>query len=165
MIVHRLSKAQYHTDVLEDMGIGAAREGGRWNSRTPSADRRLVYTSSSLSLAMLEVLVHAGGEAMRAVLYERCVLEIDDAVIAHLDLADVGTDWRHFSTTPQSQAIGDGWYDARASVALRVPSVLLPDGVYAPDVANYLINARHPDAADAVQIVAIEPVAVDRRLR
>lgn len=165
MIIHRLSKARFQTRDIADMGIGAALNGGRWNSRQPQVDRRVVYTSAHLSLALLEVLVHVGGAAMRGEPYVRYTLNVDDSAVEELALSDAGTDWRVFSETPQSQDIGDGWYDAQASVVLRVPSVIMPDTVYSPTVCNYLVNGRHPRLADVLRVVDIEAISVDWRLR
>lgn len=41
--------------------------------------------------------------------------------------------------TPASTDIGDAWFDARASVALRVPSVAIRGET------NVLLNPVHPD--------------------
>ena len=48
----RLIKAVHADDAFS--GEGARRGGGRWNSKGV----RIVYTSESLSLATLEVMVH-----------------------------------------------------------------------------------------------------------
>ena len=51
MLVYRIAKTKHITDLN---GTGAKLFGGRWNEKgTP-----LVYTSSSISLAILESLVH-----------------------------------------------------------------------------------------------------------
>jgi RES domain-containing protein len=52
MLVYRIVHNQYAEDIS---GKGAKIHGGRWNS----AGRAVVYCSTSLSLALLEVLAHA----------------------------------------------------------------------------------------------------------
>jgi RES domain-containing protein len=54
MRVWRIAKRQH---AAFD-GIGASTYGGRWNS----PGKRVVYTSTSLALAVLEVLVHLPGQ-------------------------------------------------------------------------------------------------------
>lgn len=51
MKVYRLTKRKYANDLT---GQGAKVVGGRWNSKGNS----ILYTASSVSLALLEVLVH-----------------------------------------------------------------------------------------------------------
>ena len=56
MRVYRISRPEYVATAL--LGNGAALAPGRWNSRGV----RLAYTASSVSLAMLEILVHVNRE-------------------------------------------------------------------------------------------------------
>ncbi|WP_168733376.1 RES family NAD+ phosphorylase [Deinococcus sp. Arct2-2] len=147
------------------MGIGAARYGGRWNSAAEVRDRRLIYTSSQLALACLEVLVHTGGVGLRSEPHVRLTFELDLGEIQELPLAQVGSDWRSFSETPQSQGVGDAWYDGQTSSVLRVPSTVMPDELYSTEVSNYLIHARHPHVAQAVRLVDTVPFLVDDQLR
>jgi RES domain-containing protein len=52
IIVWRIVKKQYAEGMFN--GVGAAKFGGRWNSR----GTLMAYTSEHLSLATLELLVH-----------------------------------------------------------------------------------------------------------
>ena len=52
MVVWRICKARHVASAFS--GIGAEKVGGRWNHK----GERMVYTSSSLSLAALELFVH-----------------------------------------------------------------------------------------------------------
>lgn len=51
-VVWRIVREKYAATAFD--GEGAYRYGGRWNSQ----GRRVVYTSATLSLAALEMLVH-----------------------------------------------------------------------------------------------------------
>lgn len=122
-------------------GEGARQGGGRFNS--PGCP--VVYTSESLALAELEILVHlptshllAGYVAFRA--------RLPDEAVETLDRATLPTNWRESPVPRSVQAVGDAWLHAGASLALRVPSA----GVPAED--NVLINPDHP----RVEKVAIE---------
>ncbi|UQN08827.1 RES family NAD+ phosphorylase [Deinococcus sp. QL22] len=165
MLVHRICKARFASRDLEPFGIGAARYGGRWNSVNELRDRRLIYTSSQLALACLEVLVHTGGVGLRSEAHVRLTFELDADAVQELPLKEVGSDWRSFSETPQSQGVGDAWYDGLTSPVLRVPSIVMPDELYSAEVGNYLIHARHPRAAQTVRLVDTVPFVVDDRLR
>ena len=115
-------------------GEGARLYGGRWNSRgTP-----MVYTAQSQSLAVLEMLVHLD----TADLLEKYVffeVTIEERLILVLAEADLPRDWRVDPAPRRLRDIGDAWARSNASVALRVPSSLLPAEY------NYLLNPKHED--------------------
>lgn len=111
-------------------------EGGlvgpaRWHS----LGRRLVYTSSSAALACLETLVHLQRlrEPEERWLF---VIEIPDALIEALRPLPKG--WDAEPAGAISREIGDRWIAEQRSVALLVPSVVVPVE------QNALINPRHP---------------------
>lgn len=141
MRVWRLTRPEYAPGLD---GEGARLWGGRWNS--PGVP--MVYTASSLALAVLEVLVHlppamrrSGGlPAMVAV-----ALDVPDA-----DISDV-------VAGPDDRATGDAWA-LSGSLALRVPSRVIRHDM------NILINPRHPDIA-LVSVALQEPFEFDDRLR
>ena len=70
----RICKTRHLATALS--GEGARLNGGRWNSPGLPA----VYTSSSLSLATLEVLVHLEDPELLANLFSWFPLEIPDGV-------------------------------------------------------------------------------------
>ncbi|MBI5503835.1 MAG: RES family NAD+ phosphorylase [Deltaproteobacteria bacterium] len=113
-------------------GEAAFLYGGRWNS----PGTRVVYLASSLALAMLEMLVHV--EDGHELLVERYV-----AVKVELDAALVKVPARlprrwHNDPPPRSAAqFGDGWVASGSSLALRVPSAIIPSE------PNYLLNPSH----------------------
>ena len=96
LTLYRVSKAKYADSLMS--GVGAARYGGHWNSPDPFVrwDRRLVYASSSLPLAMLEVLVHArSADVFRTARYVYAELKVREAAdtVATLDPASLPADW------------------------------------------------------------------------
>lgn len=128
---------------------------GRWNT----VGHAVTYAATSPSLCVLERLVHIEDPALmpRFMLVRYDVP--DDLLVERVMLADLPDDWRRREATTQER--GDTWHDTRASVALFVPSAIVPvDG--APDV-NVVINHRHPAVA-RIRIVAIDPFELDVRL-
>ena len=115
-------------------GDGARLFGGRWNN--PGVP--LIYTATSQSLAVLEILVHL--EAPE--LLERYVMlgvGIEESLIADLDESRLPKNWKVSPAPPGVRAIGDEWAAARVSVVLRVPSVIVPSE------RNLLLNPLHRD--------------------
>jgi RES domain-containing protein len=127
--------------------------GGRWNPvGTP-----VVYASTSLSLAVLEVFVHmtarAGPEDYVSVSVNFGVQEPE---IERVNPADLPDDWRR-TNHPMLQALGASWATSKRSPLLLVPSVIV-EGEW-----NVLINPLHPTVA-AMTIETPKPFHFDERL-
>ena len=129
----RICKTRHLATALS--GEGARLNGGRWNSPGLPA----VYTSSSLSLATLEVLVHLEDPELLANLFSWFPLEIPDDLAEWLDPGTLPPEWLNDEPGPASRTAGDGWLKSRRSAALAVPSVVTP-GEW-----NILLNPAHPD--------------------
>jgi RES domain-containing protein len=128
----RLIKAEHADDAFT--GEGARRGGGRWNSKGV----RLVYTSGSLSLATLEVMVHTHFySALKS--YVCIPIDFDPSLLQSIAIDDLPDNWQ---TDPIPQSVkkaGDRWIKNQESVILKVPSAIIPVEF------NYLINPSHPD--------------------
>ena len=99
------------------------------------AGRHLDYAAQSLSLAILERLVHYKRfDALEAHLVY--VLDVPDTAIESAPAPPHG--WDGDEPVRAAQAIGDSWYDERRSPALVVPSAVTP-GEY-----SLIVNSRHP---------------------
>ncbi|ANF56299.1 RES family NAD+ phosphorylase [Halotalea alkalilenta] len=140
---YRLIKKKWQASAFD--GEGARLFGGRWNSRGKSC----VYLASSESLAMLEVMVHLNDYGL---LRHYAILQVrlpEDAII-HLPIDQLPDDWRDEPAPPSTAELGDGWLGGGSSLALAVPSVVVPREL------NYLLNPTHPlfkqIAADATEI-------------
>lgn len=133
-------------------GEGARRAGGRWNSvGTP-----MVYTSATIALASLEILVHLEDSSVLPH-YSVLPVEFDAAQVIELNSAKLPPNWRDAVAPAVLQQISDAWVSAQNSVILRVPSVIVPSE------NNYLINPRHPDFA-TLKIGPPQPFEFDSRL-
>lgn len=133
-------------------GEGARVYGGRWNSK----GRAVVYSSESISLAVLEQLVHVEDSAvLDAFVVVSATLDEDSIEI--LSPTSLPDDWRTYPAPPHLEEIGDTWLSEHRSLALRVPSVTVK-GQH-----NYLINPAHPDFA-SIEVSEPEPLDLDPRI-
>jgi RES domain-containing protein len=132
-------------------GEGARLYGGRWNS--PGIP--LVYTSESLALAALEMLVHLDQSRVLSS-YVVFPVRFDASLVTSVDEADLPTRWRDYPARPELQAIGDRWAAGGTSVVLEVPSAVV-------DGSNYLLNPAHPDFR-SLSIGPPRPFRFDPRL-
>jgi len=132
MRVWRIYKPKYRATAFS--GQGAAIYPGRWNS----SGTKVVYTSQNISLVALELLVHL--DASQVLLkYEMNYAEFDDSLLKELDVSSLPSDWQAEPPRPSTQAIGDAWVTGGPSLALAVPSVVVPSET------NILINPMHAD--------------------
>lgn len=136
-------------------GGGAKLTGGRWNSK----GNAVVYTSRSISLAVLETLVHLGDNVpirnafLIRVLVPATVWRLREQVkVAKLDVT-----WLAEPPGLSSLRLGDEWLAAMRSPLLLVPSVIVPEE------SNVLINPTHP-AAGAIKASAVRQFLFDARL-
>jgi RES domain-containing protein len=146
----RIVKAKYANRAFD--GEGARLYGGRWNSvGTP-----MVYTSQSVSLAVLEMLVHLEDTSVLAA-YRLCAVTFDEALLETVGEKMLPPNWRDPLAPPALQHLGDDWVQSRRSAVLRVPSVVVPSEY------NYLLNPLHPQFAK-LEFGAPLPFEFDSRL-
>ena len=133
-------------------GEGTRIHGGRWNSK----GRAVVYASESVSLAVLEQLVHVEDPAVLDAFVVVCAT-LDGDAIEVLPPSSLPDDWRTYPAPPSTRRIGDAWLSEARSLALRVPSVTVR-GQH-----NYLINPAHPDFT-SIEVSEPEPLDLDPRI-
>ena len=114
-------------------GEGAAKTGGRWNSRGVP----VVYTSSTKSLAALEILVHLNPPVLFK--YVAIRIKFDEALIEIVSPKALPADWRVEPPPPSSKGVGDAWVREARSAVLALPSLIVSGE------PNYLLNPAHPD--------------------
>jgi RES domain-containing protein len=147
----RLTRAPFAATPFD--GLGPARAGARWNSRGV----HVAYAASSRALALLEILVHVTRENAPAdfVFVEA---DIPDDAIEALDAARLPRDWRVEPPPAALRAIGDAWVRERRSLALRVPSAVVPEEW------NVLVNPAHVAFATLRIVGSPKRVVLDPRL-
>src|ERR1043166_3188063 len=136
-------------------GEGSREVGGRWNS--PGG--RVVYSSSHLSLAVLEVYVHIA-PALRDDLPEFEAVRIDvpdDASRTEISLRAFERLMASSDTLAACRSAGDDWLARGADLILRAPSVLIPEEL------NFMLNPTHPRMPE-VSIVSSRTFRFDPRL-
>jgi RES domain-containing protein len=154
MRIFRLVKSRYQTTCFS--GEGAKRYAGRWNSRGVA----VAYSSSTLSLSVLEILVHLDTDQLPADLVV-VEAELDDAQVEHLGAKKLPRDWQ---STPAPRAlarIGDAWVRSGRTLALAVPSALVDSNAE----NNVLINPLHPAFLSSLVVVSSRPFVFDPRFR
>lgn len=138
-------------------GQGSFLYGGRWSPVGCPA----VYLSESVSLTVLETLVHADTAVWATPAAPRHVVFAvnvpDDIVIEAVSADDLSADWNVTPAPAALQDIGSSWFDRAASPLLRVPSAIVKQE------SNFLFNPLHPDAS-RIEIGEPESFGVDGQL-
>jgi RES domain-containing protein len=118
----------------------------------------VAYGASSLSLAVLELLVHVDPadipDDLVAIQFELP----DDLAVSRLLPADLPDDWRRETGIAALRSLGARWIQARRTGILMVPSVIVGAE------ANVLVDPQHPDAA-RIKAIVRESFHLDPRLR
>lgn len=146
MIVFRLV---HDTALKNNPPFQPARTTNRWNT-----DQVIVaYASESLALSAMEMLTYWGRYAnlrgYEIFTYSLGERDVEDQ-LEHTPKLD-------HRSRPATQQHGDVWAESRRSLALRVPSVVLPASF------NYLINPDHPDFSTD-NITHLGPFEFDARI-
>ena len=153
MLVYRIDRKKYLKDTLK--GIGASMSSSfRWNSE----HTRMVYTSESRALALLEITAHLNG--VMEIPTDRYLVEIEipDALkIQTLSIADLPKNWNAHPPSVFTQNLGDSFVQKLKAPVLKVPSSIVPQEF------NLLINPYHPDAYK-IEIISKERLAFDPRI-
>ncbi|MEM1247213.1 MAG: RES family NAD+ phosphorylase [Acidobacteriota bacterium] len=112
-------------------GIGAKRTGGRWNPRGTA----VVYASSSIALAALEILVHVEDQSLLD-LYVPIPVRFPQSFVAPVER--LPKDWRADPPSETTRELGRAFVEAGEQPVLRVPSAVVTAE------SNYLLNPGHP---------------------
>lgn len=148
--IWRLTRKKYAGEAFT--GEGARRFGGRFNS----PGRRVVYAAESLALALVETLVGLTDyeDLYRYVFFR---VELGEEHVEALSRDELPEGWDARPPTAVSRQVGDAWLSEERSLALRVPSVVVPYSY------NYMLNPEHPSFGE-IEVQGAEELPVDPRL-
>ena len=132
-------------------GEGARLNGGRWNSK----GTRVIYTSGSMALAALELLVHLNPPVTFRHVIVR--VSIPDDLVETLPPVALPESWAKYPAPAATQLIGDRWAREGRSAVLELPSAIIPRE------SNFLLNPEHPDFG-SIEIGEPERFSFDPRL-
>ena len=148
MLLYRITEPQFADDLSGD---GARLYGGRWNPKGIP----LIYTSESVALAALEVIVRLATPK----LYSRVTYELPNDVSTELmTIADLPPNWELPFPNIRLLEFEKSWAKEQRSLALKVPSAVVQGEGW-----NYLLNPLHPESR-TVRITNIAPFSFDARL-
>lgn len=148
---YRLVKRKWRQAAFD--GEGARLYGGRWNSK----GKACVYLAGSASLAMLEVMVHLDDYQL---LEHYTLLEValQKSTVMSLSTESLPKDWAVEPAPASTAEIGDNWLESQSSLALAVPSAVVPRE------RNYLINPEHARFQALIDSAAEIAFTPDKRL-
>lgn len=147
--IYRVIHRKYVEEAYS--GKGGLYADSRWTSR----GRLVVYASENLALAALEKIAGAGQLSR---LSQMAYISADLKADGILDLEELREGWDQRPPGQASRTIGDAWLTSNDSVALRVPSVVVPEG------SNFVLNPGHPDFDASLTIYEAEPLRLDPRI-
>ena len=147
MIVYRFSHPKYADDIS---GTGAKLVGGRWNLPGTA----LVYTSASISLALLEVLVNASTLEQLQVI-QLMEIELPETGFHEVNKARLKKNW--WNDFEYTQWMGSEIIRSNAPLIIQCPSVVVDKE------HNYLLNPAHAQY-NMVKIKASNSFRFDERL-
>ena len=127
MVVFRIARKEHIEDLS---GRGAELFGGRWNEKGTPA----LYTSSSLSLAALEILVHTD-KSLPPVNMAYAKIYVPDEMYSMKIL--------RLEDDEEPVIYGTKWLKEKRGLILKVPSVILPYE-YEHEF-NLILNPLHED--------------------
>jgi RES domain-containing protein len=150
MDLFRLCSPKYADTAFT--GEGSRLAGGRWTSKGLPA----VYTASSLSLALLEMLVHLDKTVLPKLVAFRVSVpdDIERTVVSPKELPE---GWNKVPSPRELRMFGDKWYRDGQSALLIVPSALISIE------SNIVINPSHADFRE-LEIAGAMDLDIDRRL-
>ncbi len=133
LTVFRLGKHAYRDQLFG--GQGGLYASGRWTPR----GRPVVYTSASISLAVLEYTANYRRRGwVPASVLGRAVIPASVRIKA-VSLGELPANWFAASAPLQLQSIGGEWLERSETAVLKIPSAIVTEEW------NYLLNPLHAD--------------------
>ena len=132
--IFRLTSKQFQNEMWSHRDPSSC-PAGRWNPRGVF----ICYAADSVAAATHELAVHIGFPAV----CHQCslgVATLRDEQITTLNASSLSKNWK--SNEVYTQELGRLFVESQSTLALQVPSALLPF------TFNYLLNPNHPEFAE-----------------
>lgn len=151
LTVFRLGKHAYRDQLFS--GQGGLYASGRWTSK----GRPVIYTSASISLAVLEYTVNYRRRGwVPATVVGRAMIPASVRVET-VSIDRLPASWFTASPPSQLQVLGGDWLERGTTAVLKVPSAIVTEEW------NYLLNPLHADFGK-LHISAPQSFNFDRRV-
>lgn len=149
--VYRIAKLRYQDQVFA--GLGGLYANGRWTLR----GRPVVYTSASISLAVLEYTANYKRRGwVPASILGRAFIPVN-VPINTVQLSGLPRRWADTDPPAALRKFGQDWLERGTSAVLKVPSAVVIEEW------NYLLNPQHSDFKELV-IGEFQRYLFDRRI-
>ncbi len=126
----RITRKKYLNQAFT--GEGAKIWSGRWNP----AGYPAVYCAQSLSLAILELIVHLEDD-IDIESFMAIPVSFSSNSVQTLPESKLPKTWNNLPISPASMQVGKKWLDEKKFLVLEVPSTIVPIE------SNYILNPLH----------------------
>src|SRR5690625_473567 len=150
MVVNRITREEYSNKLT---GEGAKKAGGRWNPKGLS----VIYTSDTVSLAALEVLVNTPTTRLPKDLVLVSIEIACNIFSKEIAVDQLSKEWRANNSKTVTKQIGREWLKSNESLILKVPPVVIPSE------KNILLNPGHENFSK-VKVIDVSRFQLDSRL-
>lgn len=148
MFCWRIARRKY----ADLSGAGALAYAGRWHD----LGHELIYAATSIALAALEYAAHTAVRPADTVLMKLAIPDHSLLTIEQRLGGPLPANWPYVEV--QTRHIGSEWILSNDSIALEVPSIIIPWE------RNLLLNPKHPQFASEVNLVETLPFFFDPRI-
>jgi RES domain-containing protein len=146
----RITRKKYVREAFS--GEGAKQFAGRWNP----IGYPVIYVAESLSLAILELIVHLENDSDISS-FAAIPVNFSRSIVQVLPESQWPDNWFSLPISEPSQQVGKTWIEEMSSVVLQVPSSVVPQE------CNFLINPRHPKFSK-IKIGTPQSLHIDQRI-
>ena len=147
MNIFRITNKKYADDLS---GKGASLSG-RWNKNGIP----VLYCGESVEIALLETVVHLPANFAPNLML--LTLQIPNNSIQSIAASELPDNWYKHPAPEVLAEIGDDWVKSNSTIALKVPSVIVPTA------SNFILNCSHPHNKK-VKIIKKQTFPIDPRL-
>ncbi len=134
-------------------GMGAAKEGGRWNEQDVPA----IYLALDSSTCVLETFVHQSGPPQMPLVMVELALPDDASLYVQPALSDLPPGWDRLPADVPSRAYGTHFLQRSGKFGLIIPSVVNP-------LANNLVLTPNHRARFDITVVSTHAFIYDARM-